>query len=444
MSLFSAFIEVFSTIALFLVIIGILIVVHEWGHFLSARLFKVQVEIFSVGFGPSLKQWRSEKGTFYRISLVPLGGYVKMKGDDLIDRDLSPSTFTGLPPWKRNCIAFAGPLMNFLTAYLLSPVVFWIGEEQWAYLLKPPKVEYVEKEGREFFPPPPFTVVSVDEKPISTWEDLLEFPSHITDKATVQIVLEKENRRSVLEVPKDQIKNLNPPFPTKIRVIPDSPAQSSGMRDGDQIVAINGTPTRIFQDIAEIMDAIPPNAPPPVLTIKVQRGSTVTDITVIPRLDPETKMYRIGIQADLPEIRRGYSFFSGIREGILFCTKIITTTFQTLKGMVTTLKGWEKNLGGPITIGQQVHTMKKKGVRGIFLYIVFLSIQLAIFNLLPIPILDGGHLLLHSMEWLIRRPIPSKVILVYQYLGLIILTFLLAAVTKMDLLRILSSPSSSP
>jgi len=349
-----------TSIFAFIVVLGVLIFFHELGHFLVARLFGVGVEKFSLGFGPRI--FGKKIGiTDYRISAIPLGGYVKMVGEEpdaKIDPKDIPISFTHKHVFKRILIVAAGPFFNFLLAAVIFFVMFQI---YGIFVLKP----------------------------------------------SIGTVLEGK------------------------------PAQEAGLMEGDLIVAIDGTSVELWEDMAHLI-ASSSGKP---LEITVRRGGSDFVVRITPELKVEKmfgveiKSYRIGIASGTDGFIKKLNPFQALSESI---SETYKWTKRTITGIVRLIKGKEsvKTIGGPILIAQMAGHYAKRGIASLSFFIAIISITLAIINFLPIPVLDGGHLLFFFLEAIIGRPVSLKVREVAQQAGIFILIMLMIFVFYNDITRI--------
>ena len=419
----------------FIVILGVLIFVHEFGHFIVAKLSGVEVEIFSLGFGPRLFGFRW-KGTDYRISLIPLGGYVKMLGEEpgSYTGD-DPSAFVNKPVGIRTAIVSAGPLMNLVTALVLLPLAYMVGVKVPAYLEKKPVVGFVEKNSLAFkngFREGD-TIVAVNGEEVHNWGDLANRVSMLAGREAEFTVMRGGKILAIklhLPSPVDLYTlGLYPYRPPVIgKVLKDSPAEKAGLKDGDRIVEINGVKIASWYDIGKIIRESRGS-----IIVVVKRGGKILRFRVIPEVEKGRRI--IGILAPSEMVLKRYSFTQAVRRGIQKNIEMFILTFKII-GKLVTGKLSLKVLGGPIQIAVVSGEAVKKGLGELLLLMAFISLQLGILNLLPIPVLDGGYLLFFLIEAIRGRPLPEKVINISLQIGFIFLILLTLAVTKNDIKRV--------
>jgi regulator of sigma E protease len=452
-----------TNIFAFVVVLGILIFFHELGHFLVARLFGVGVEKFSLGFGPRLFG-RTVGMTDYRISAIPLGGYVKMVGDEP-DAELAPEmvpySFTHKHVFKKIMIVAAGPFFNLLLAVIIYTGFFvFIGTEDIR-----PVVKHVVKESpadRAGFQADD-VVVAVNGSTVASWGDINRL---IADGqgSDVRITAKREDTFfEVLATPqtkvaKDILGDDSPyydvgfsglaPLQAVVGEVADGyPAKKAGLQQGDLIVAIDDQPV----DSWNAMKGIISQSKGEPMMIRIVRGSETLSVEIVPVLFSEENVlgekvdsYRIGISTpgiDIPEadriiIKRG--LMQALRESVDQTYQISRLTLlsigKLIKGTVST-----KTLGGPIMIAEMAGQQAKAGLTNLIFFIAVLSINLAVLNFLPIPVLDGGHLMFFFIEAAIRRPINIRMREIAQQAGIFVLILLMIFVFYNDIMRIFSS-----
>jgi regulator of sigma E protease len=353
-----------TNIFAFIIVLGVLIFFHEFGHFLIARLFGVGVEKFSLGFGPRL--FGKKVGiTDYRLSAIPLGGYVKMVGEEPdaeIDPADLPLSFTHKHVFKRMLIVAAGPVFNILLAVLIFFGIFWASG---TFIMKP-------------------SIGSVRA---------------------------------------------------------GSPAEAAGLMKGDLITVINGIQINSWDEMAEIING----SEGKTLDLSIRRQESTVDFSIAPEKVPtqnlfgeEIQRYVIGIEAS----RESYSkemnpieaFTESLRQSYRVIELMVVIIAKLIKGDIST-----DTLGGPIMIAQMAGDSAKAGVGSLIFFIALISINLAVINLLPIPVLDGGHLLFFLIEAIKGSPVSIKIREVAQQVGLFILILLMILVFYNDIHRIFFS-----
>ena len=419
----------------FLVLIGVLIWFHELGHFLFAKLFGVKVEVFSIGFGPVLlkKQYGE---TEYRLSVIPLGGFVKLYGEE--DNLADPRAFSSKPNWQKILIAFAGSFFNFILAIL----VFWflgvLGKEVPKYALEKPVVGYVQensmaerlgiKEGD--------LVLSVNGKEVETWKDLEErmLREIFARTITVEVL-----RGGKVEVLRGELDVRNPKAfgaepiiePVIGGVLEGSPAHQVGIRKGDRILSINGVEVKTWQEAVKLIRSSEK------INLRIERDGREKELTILPMRDPKTNLPVIGVIPHIETVRLKQGVYESLVASV---EKIVLLSGLTLKAVWSMITGAlsPTNLGGPIAIAQLAGQSAQQGIIPYLNLLAFISVQLAIFNLLPLPMLDGGLIVLFFIEMLRRKPLSVKFKEAWQKTGLALIIALSLFVILNDLIRLFS------
>ncbi len=438
-----------ETLLAFLVLIGILVWVHEFGHFLFAKLFGVKVEVFSIGFGPPVVKKRFGE-TVYQIALLPLGGYVKLYGEeDSGEVRNDPRSFYAKPPWQRILIAFGGPLFNFLFAVVVFWALFLRPQEVPAYVLKPPVVERVEpnslasKVGLK----PGDRIVAVDGKEVRSWEELDKLLRWKVGN-TVILTVERNGKRIDLKVNLgfDVLQRgigIEPVLPPVVgEVLKGSPAEQVGLKPGDRIVAINGKPVKDWRDLVKL---IRENGGKPI-TLTVERNGKTFTLMVVPavkKLPDGREIPYVGITPKIQTVERKLSPLEALKAAV---DRTLFLSYLTVKTIVGLLTGEVsvKTLGGPIAIADFAGKAAEAGLWTFLGAMGVLSVQLGLFNLLPLPMLDGGLILLFLIEWLIGRPLPQTFKEWWIKIGFaLILTFMIFIFIQ-DIVRLLTTGEAFP
>jgi regulator of sigma E protease len=398
------------------IVLGIMIVVHEFGHFAAAKYFGVRVEVFSVGFGKRLLGFTRGE-TDYRISALPFGGYVKMSGENPMEsRTGDPGEFMSHPRWQRFVIAIAGPFMNILLAVVLLTIVFMVHNEQPVYLDQPAVIGWVvenspaEKAGLQ----PGDRIIRYGSMQNPTWEDVLSkvmlSPNYPVDIA-VQRGTEVLNKSVVPEaVGQEQIGSAGwiPDAPTTVSELESGqPAEKAGIKVGDEIVAINGTSIRSTQVMVRMLQQ---TADKPVEMTVVRDGKEVK-FTLAPVLNDLNgrKQYRIGVGTEpavhVDKLPFTKAFAKSVDQNKRYSMLILDLVKRMVERKVSI-----KQMSGPIGIAKiSGEAARQQGWTPIMMVMAAISLNLGIFNLFPIPILDGGLILLLLIEAVIRRDISQTV-----------------------------------
>jgi len=446
--------------------LGIMILVHEWGHFLAAKWFGVRVDIFSIGFGPRL--WGRKRGdTDYRLSALPLGGYVKMAGDNPAEeRSGDPAEFLSKARWQRGMIAAAGPLMNALLAVVLVAALYKVGIPQPAYVDDPVEVAGVLKDS-----PAEKAGLQVGDRIVEligvknpTWNDALLELFFAAPGKPVAMVVERDHQRLPLSVKAggargggDQFLLIGYPIEPVIigRLTPGHAAERAGLQLGDQIVAFNQRPVSSPVQLAERIQEVggrraemvvrrgPAPAEGPRISpdgpLRPAGGPQELRVEVQPTYgDPGDgrKRWQIGISFRQQTLLKSYPLVESIQRSVWFNTK---WTYQIIAVVAELFEGRAsiRQIGGPLEIARQSGQAARQGPVALALLMAVVSLNLGILNLLPIPILDGGHILLLAIEGALRRDLSLAVKERVVQVGLVFLLFVFAIVMYNDILKLL-------
>ncbi len=397
------------------VVLGIMILVHEFGHYAAAKWFGVRVDVFSIGFGKRLTGFR-HGGTDYRISALPLGGYVKMAGENPLEsRSGAPDEFMSHPRWQRFVIAIAGPAMNIILAVVLLTGVFMVHYELPVYLDQPAVVGWVlenspaAKAGVEQGD----RIVRIDGTQNPTWEDVL-LKVAITSKGPVDVAIQRGNEILEKQIQpemegSDQYSTVGwlPDEPITITYLePDMPAAKAGLKLGDEIVAVNGTAMRSMYSVKHYVQQ---NRDKPMDVTAVRNGQHLNFVvTPVQTESSGQKVYRLGFGSELVHVDK-LPFAKALNRS-LEENKRYSLLIVDLVGKLVQHKASIKQMEGPIGIARASgDAARQPGWTPLLSLMAMISLNLGIFNLLPIPILDGGIILLLVIEGLLRREISIRI-----------------------------------
>ena len=409
--------EFFTALIAVAVVLGFMILIHEWGHYAAAKLLGVRVEVFSIGFGKRLLGFRRGE-TDYRISAIPLGGYVKMSGENPMDaRTGDPGEFMSHPRWHRFIIAIAGPAMNILLAIGLLTGVYMVHFEYPVYMDQPAVIGWVEHDtpadhlGLQIGD----RITRVDGIEDPTWEQV-EPKIMLSPNLPLEISIQRGNQtftRTLTPEPfgVSQIgfAGWDPQRPLEVTELePGMPAEKAGIRLGDRIVSLDGQPVPA---LGAMIDHLKQTKNKPI-QLTVDRNGQLLNFTIQPVLaDVESlheKAYRIGI-ASLP-VKIGRLPFAAALGKSLEDNKKTSAMILELMQKLVRRKMSIRTIEGPIGISRAAgEAASEKGWTPLLLLSSAISLNLGIFNLLPIPILDGGVILLLLVEGLIRRDISLAI-----------------------------------
>jgi len=457
----SVVIDISTTIIAFVVLLTVLVFVHEMGHYLAARWCGVRVETFSIGFGPELFGWTDRKQTRWKIAVLPFGGFVKFFGDlnatsapdgSLLDK-LTPEerkvAFHHKGLLQRMAIVIAGPLANILYAILILTTVF----VAYGQRATPPEVGRVIEGAAAAAAgfQRGDVVLAIDQRSISRFEAVIEAALLNPGRRLSFLVRRGERELTLQATPEpfttselDGIERevgelgLYPASQAVVgKVLPDGAAAEAGFAVGDRIVAVNDQQIVHFQDLQDIVGASGGGQ----LTVTVERGMELLKIKVAPRYQSlslgdggSVERWLLGIQnAPRPLVR--YAPPQAAAEAVRTSADMVVRTVDYLGEMISGDRGTE-DLGGPLRIAHASGQAARVGVEQLIMLSVLLSLNLGLINLLPIPVLDGGHLLLYLCEAVRGRPLTERMQEYAFRFGLAMILSLAIFVTWNDLVQL--------
>jgi len=423
------------------VVLGVMVLVHEWGHFVVAKAFGVRVEVFSIGFGTRL--WGTKRGdTDYRISALPLGGYVKMAGDNpLEERKGDPDEFLSKPRWQRVLIALAGPTMNMVLSVILIAGIYMSGSKQPAFLDRPMDVVGVlqDSPAQKAGLAAGDKIVEINGVADPTWDRAqLELMSTLPGHS-LSVVVDRDGQRIPLSVPAGSSMESDFGYPKDSFVIeavsPGTPADRSGLKAGDVILKVNGTALANGAEFPPIAD----KAKGTPLDLEVRRGSQTLHIEVTPAKvsGPNgTTQWQIGVMRTGELVERRLSLVPAIVESAgmnaMMARQVVYVVYELFRGGISL-----KQLEGPVGIARESGRAAREGPAELLSLMAMIGVNLAILNLLPIPPLDGGHILLLFIEGTMRRDLSVRVKERFITVSMVFLLLVFAIVMYNDVLRLI-------
>lgn len=439
----------------FVVTLGVLISVHEYGHFWVARRCGVKVLRFSIGFGRPLVRWYDKHNTEFVIAGIPFGGYVKMLGEpgsEVTEADKGVS-FIDKPVYQRIAIVAAGPLVNLAFAILLYWLIFMVGVTRVTPIIGDVEPESLAaaagiQAGDE--------IVSVDGKATQSWDQInFALVSRIGDTGSISLGVQTADSNMVAEysIPvadwmlgqekEGPLKPLGieqyfPHMPVIIdEVLPNKAADRVGLQKGDEILTANGEALDHWREWVEVIRAHPGKS----ITIDVNRGGEVITLSIIPDVvsDGDQRIGQIGaatLPVEMPEHMIREIRYGPIDAFIAAAGKTYDFISLTLKsiGKMITGKISLDNLSGPVTIAKVAGDTASYGIEPFLNFMAFLSISLGVLNLLPIPVLDGGHLMYYAAELIKGSPVSEKVQSIGNSLGLALLVMFMGLAFYNDIM----------
>jgi regulator of sigma E protease len=420
-------------------VIGVLVLFHELGHFLAAKRAGIRVEAFSIGFGPSIVSWK-QGFTVYRIAWIPFGGYVKMSGEEPSEGEEGADE-----PWRfhrkgvgaRAGVLVAGPFANLVLAVLTYTLLFAIfgmdkiGTTRIAAVVPgSPAAEAGLRPGD--------TIVSVDGVRVGDWDELLEAMEGGSGGRHLSVM--RGGEEIAIEVPAGEGKELGvgPDVDAVIgEVVRGGPADAAGLVKGDRVLAVGERPVAGWNDLRLAVERLPGEE----VILRIRRGGETIEkkavLDVVEEKGEAGEAKQVGrLQVAPLQERRRLGPLSALREGVAQTAWVVRNVFEFLKilfsGRVTA-----DMVGGPVSIFHISGESARRGIDTLLSLLAFLSVELAILNLLPIPVLDGGHLVFLGIEAIRRRPLSVKQRTILQQIGLAVILLVMVTVTVFDVGRLL-------
>lgn len=441
-----------------ILLLGPLIAIHEFGHYFVARKLGVKVLVYSIGFGPTVLKWTSKKsGIQYQLSALPLGGYVKMLDEregNVAEEDL-PFAFNRQHPWKRIAIVAAGPLINLFFAIVLFWILFLPSQEQLntrvgKVLPQTPAAEVNMQPGDR--------ITAVDGTQVSTWEKLnFALVDRAGETGTIHIQANRDGQPQNFQLPiqdflKDQSQSplevlgftpYRPNIPAVVsKLSEDGAAIRQGMKEGDQILAIDGVVMKDWYDVVQVVQA----SPEKLLKIDVLRQDQRVQLEIMPQAKRDNMgntTGMLGVQSDpgkitIPEEYKQtiqYSPTEALMMAVDKTGQISSMILNSIVKMVRGLIGLD-NLSGPITIAKVAGQSAEMGWQTFISFMALMSVSLGILNLLPIPMLDGGHLVYYFIELIRGKPVSEQIQLVGLKIGMVLLGSMMLLALFNDFMRL--------
>jgi regulator of sigma E protease len=431
--------NIVGTILAFTFVFGILVFVHEFGHFFMAKLAGVRVEVFSFGYGKRL--FGVKKGqTDYRVSLVPMGGYVKMLGEGLFEKDrpLAPDDLMAKPRFQRLLIMAMGSVMNIVLALVIVAFMNVVGTDVAEYLDESPVIGWIEagspaeKAGLRIDD----EIVRIGGEEVATWNDVHVAVGAKPDRL-VRIDVRRGGEMLAVDLRTESVTKYDmgyAGFQAKIltqieMVLPGSAAEKAGLEPRDVVLGIDGQPVYYYQ----FLGIIQKNAGNE-LRFEVERDGRVQTVPVTPRL--EGGVGKIGIQQIAKSVTKKYGFFTAARRSFEENLGNVFLVVRFIRGLFTG-ETPTSQVGGPLAIANFSYTAFLMGWQTLLGWIAVISLQLGVLNLFPIPVFDGGQIFVLIVESIFRRDLGPRARQVWMSVGFVIFAFLIAFVLVNDFVKML-------
>lgn len=442
-------------------LLGPLVAIHEFGHYWTARVLGVKVLVYSIGFGPQIAKWQSKKtGIVYQLAALPLGGYVKM----LDERDLQETdainhqnelhkAFNRQSVWKRFLIVFAGPAINLIFAILL----FW--------LLYLPASEQLNTRIGKVMPDTPAQtqlvqgdkIIAIDGQATQTWEQIhLALVQRVGESGTIQVDVERGEQVQQVKLPIDGfLRNqqqsplevlgfypYRPPMKAVVsELVEGGAAQRQGMQVGDEIIKIDSKPVQDWYEVVTIVR----KSPEKLLQIDVLRQGNIVTLKVMPQakreegqvygsLGVKNQLGKVEVPAEYKQMVH-YTPTQALEKAV---QKTYDLSTMIVGSIVKMIKGWIglDNLSGPISVAKVAGQTAELGWQSFFAFMAMMSVSLGILNLLPIPMLDGGHLVYYMIEAVRGKPVSEQIQLLGFKIGIVLLGGMMLLALFNDLMRL--------
>lgn len=418
--------------------LGVIIVVHEAGHLLMAKTFRVRVLTYSIGFGKRLAGFRRGE-TDYRVSAVPLGGYVRLDGENPDESSGDPRQFLSKPRWQRVLIFLAGPAMNVVLSIAIFAGLFIVGVQVSDMPSTAPIIGSVEEGSSAAHAglARGDLIVGIKGEPAKSWRDV-SFALAVAPDKPVPLTVKRGDRtfaatvtpKRVPQYDMGDLAGLLPILQAQIRdVTPGKPAAAAGFLPGDIIRKVANV--TVF-DPQDFVTAIEQRAGRPV-AVEVTRQGRPVQLSVVPAL--EGKVGKIGVSVERVGPYQRYPPLEALRASLALNVQIVSETFQVLGKIFRREMSAKSALGGPIEIANQSGAAARRSLKDLFYVMGVISLSIALLNLMPIPILDGGQIFILLVEEVIRRDLSLRIKEVISQIGLVLILILMAVAVCLDLSR---------
>jgi regulator of sigma E protease len=428
---------IIGTILVFAFVFGILVFVHEFGHFFMAKMVGIRVEVFSWGYGKRLVGIKKGE-TDYRISMIPLGGFVKFSGEEVLEekREMDSRDFMAKTRWERLLVLVMGSVMNICLAIILMSIINMAGVSVSKYMDDKPVIGWIEsgspaEKARLQIDD---EILSINKRNINTWSDV-ELAVGTKPERTIDIEVKRGNdvlTVQLLTESKTRYEMGYAGFSAKIwtqvmMVSPGSAAEKAGIKAGDIIREIDGKPVHNFVFTETIQ-----KYPEQELDFGIVREGEFIHLNVTPKREGDVGV--IGVASTVESVSKQFGFFPAIAQSVKENARMAGMVINFIKDLLTG-EASTRQLGGPIEIANFSYVAFKMGFMTLIWWIAFISLQLGIINLFPIPMFDGGHILVLGLEGLFRRDFSVKVKQVIMQIGFVLVIILFVFIILNDVVK---------
>ena len=434
----------------FLILITIIVFIHELGHFSFARLFGVRVLDFSIGFGKSIKSWETKSKTIFNLRLLPFGGYVKMNGEEILEKSQSSDSYSSKKYYQKLLITLGGPIFNFILAIAIFFIINLFGTYKVIPIVGDTLPNSIANEkGIEKGD----LISKIDNAEVFSFSDVqLALSKRLGESGDLEIEIIRNEKPFKFYIPiqnwlsSEEPSNLLyelgifPPLEPIIGLVKEaSPAAAGGIKLGDKVLEIEGKPVVYWGDIRQEINKSKGRE----ISVKILRENIIKNLLIKPNLSENTFNWQIGINSSFELSKKArvlekFSVKDSIKNSISQTYKVIENSISFI-GKIILGQVSAKNLGGPVMIGQYAgESVIYGGLYSFFYLVALISISLGIVNLFPLPVLDGGQALILTIEKIMGRDLPERILDFFYRLGTIFLIFLFIFVFFNDIFRIIS------
>lgn len=428
-----------------LIALGFMVLIHEFGHFLVARYFDVRVDVFSIGFGTRLFGWKSGP-TDYRISILPLGGYVRMAGDNISEeRTGAPDEFLSKPRWQRALIALAGPVMNVIAAIVIMAIHFGGTLPQPPFADQPVTVAGVYKNSPAdragIQPGDKLVEINGSANPNwdrARWESAFALPG-----AQIPVTIDRDGQTvsTVVTASQDEFKMFGYPIlpPVIETVAPNSPAERGGLKPGDKFISYDGVPVQSWYQVTDLISQRHDHP----IQVMISRSGHPMNLQIKPEFkdlgDGAGIRWSVGMNQHIDMIQKDRGIVDSVAFSLWFNQRLARQMLD-LVGQLFVGKVSLKEVQGPVGIVSMSGKAARAGFGSLMSMMALISLNLAVVNLLPFPILDGGHITMLAIEGALRHDLSIKAKERFIQVGFVFILVVFALVMYNDVLRLFQHP----